>query len=400
MTDARKDKPATLLASAAYFRDAATGGVVTPIYTSTTYARDADYALPHDRLYGRDDNPLFEQAEDILCRLEGGADAALFASGLAAMAAVAATLQAGEQVVLSKQCYFGVRHWLASEAARVGFELVLFDAVEPGGLEKALAKGSESGPTRLVWVESPANPTWEVTDLEAAANLAHGAGAKIIVDATVMTPLLCNPIRLGVDYVMHSATKYLNGHADVIAGALIAAKDDTDWQTIKGVRYRSGGIPGPFEAWLLIRGLRTLDVRLRRCCANAMAIARHFEGNPRIREVMYPGLESHAGHDIAARQWNTEIGYTGMLSLRIDAGDDAASEAAARRMATKTRLFVPATSLGGVESLIEHRKTIEGSDGDVPGDLLRLSAGIEDAGDLIADLEQALASAVKAAQAG
>ncbi len=392
MTDRRSDKPATLLASAAHFRDADTGGIVPPLYASTTYARDANYKLPHDRLYGRDDNPLFEQAEGILCQLEGGADAALFASGLAAMTAVAATLQPGERVVLSKQCYFGVRHWLGSEAARVGFELALFDATETGGLEKALG----DDPARLVWVESPANPTWEVTDLETAASLAHGAGAKIIVDATVLTPLLCNPIALGVDYVMHSATKYLNGHADVIAGALIAAKDDTDWQTIKGVRYRTGGILGPFEAWLLIRGMRTLDVRLRRCCDNAMAIARHFEGNPNIREVMYPGLESHAGHEIALRHWNTGIGFTGMLSLRIKAGSEEESAAVAKRMATRTRLFAPATSLGGVESLIEHRKTIEGPDGEVPGDLLRLSAGIEDAGDLIADLDQALAGALAA----
>lgn len=363
---------------------------MTPVYTSSTYARDEDYELRHDRLYGRDDNPLFEQAEGILCQLEGGADAALFASGLAAMAAVAATLQPGERVVLAKQCYFGVRHWLGEEARRVGFELVMFDTNEPNGLKNALG----DAPARLVWVESPANPTWEVTDLEAAASLAHGAGAKILVDATVMTPLLCNPISLGVDYVMHSATKYLNGHADVVAGALVAAKDDADWQTIKGVRYRSGGILGPFEAWLLIRGMRTLDVRLRRSCANAMAIARHFEADARISEVMYPGLSSHAGHEIAKRQWNTEIGYSGMLSLRINAGGEAESAAAAKRMATKTRLFVPATSLGGVESLIEHRKTIEGPDGDVPGDLLRLSVGIEDEGDLIADLEQALAAAL------
>ncbi|MCH8863090.1 MAG: PLP-dependent transferase [Proteobacteria bacterium] len=392
MTDHHPDKPATLLASAAHFRDAATGGIVPPLYASTTYARDANYELPHDRLYGRDDNPLFEQAENILCQLEGGADAALFASGLAAMTAVAATLQPGERVVLSKQCYFGVRHWLGSEAARVGFELVLFDAGDPGALEKVLG----NDPARLVWCESPANPTWEVTDLEAAATLAHAAGARIIVDATVMTPLLCNPIALGVDYVMHSATKYLNGHADVVAGALIAARDDADWQAIRGMRYRTGGILGPFEAWLLIRGMRTLDVRLRRSCANAMAIARHFEGNPNIREVMYPGLESHAGYEIATRQWNTGIGYTGMLSLRIAAGSDEESAAVAKRMATRTRLFAPATSLGGVESLIEHRKTIEGAGGEVPGDLLRLSAGIEDADDLIADLDQALAGALAA----
>lgn len=378
-------KPATLLASAGHFRDGETGGLVPPIHTSTTYARDAAYALPQGRLYMRDDSPVGEQAEAILAALDGGADAALFSSGLAAMAALAALLGPSDGVVLANQCYFGVRSWLMREAARVGFRLHLFDVNEEGAMERAVEGAAKEGPVRLLWVESPANPTWEVVDIERAAALAHGAGAKLVVDATAASPLICRPLALGADIVMHSATKYLNGHADVVAGALVSAAADDDWAAVKDVRYRSGAILGPFEAWLLIRGLRTLNVRLRACSANALAIARHFEGHKAISHVLYPGLESHSGHAIAVRQWDTGIGFSGMLSFRLSGG-----EAAAHAFALGTRLFQPATSLGGVESLIEHRKAVEEASSPVPADLVRLSVGIEDVGDLIDDLEAAL----------
>jgi cystathionine gamma-synthase len=374
--------PSTWLAKAGFRHDDATGGVTPPVPLSTTYVRDADYELPHGRLYVRDDNPLFEQFEAILARLEGAADAAVFSSGLAAMAAVVATLERGDRVVLAKQCYFGVRNWLLREADRIGFQIELFDLNVDGDLQRAL--GDES--CSLVWVESPANPTWEVVDIGAAAKAAHAAGARLVVDATVTTPLICRPIELGADYVMHSATKFLNGHSDVLAGALACARDDEHWQRICQVRYHAGAVLGPFEAWLLVRGMRTLHVRLERACRNAMAIARHFDGHPSIRRVLYPGLENSPGHAIAREQWDTDVGYTAMLSLCLGRDGDAS-----RRFAASTKIFLPATSLGGVESLIEHRLTVEEGTSDVPEDLVRLSVGIEDADELIGDLEQALA---------
>lgn len=382
MSTEKKSTGATLLAKAGHFLDPTTGGIVPPLHTSSTYARDADYQLRDHRLYGRDNNPGFEQAESILCQLEQGADAALFSSGMAAASALIATLSSTDQVVVSGQCYFGVRHWLEREAERVGFGLRNFVAGDLDDLAKTLSEG----PASLVWVESPANPTWEVTDIEVAATLAHQAGARLLVDATVMTPLICQPIALGADYVMHSATKYLNGHSDVVAGALVCARDDEHWQAIKQVRYHAGAILGTFEAWLLIRGLRTLHLRLRQACQSALAIAVHFDRHPAVKQVLYPGLDQHPGHAIANRQWNTDVGYTGMLSLRLAAG-----EAAARALTLGTRLFVPATSLGGIESLIEHRRAVEGPQSTVPVDLVRISVGIEDTDELITDLDAAIA---------
>jgi cystathionine gamma-synthase len=274
-----------------------------------------------------------------------------------------------------------VRNWLLRESNRVGFELELFDVDREGDLERAL----DARPAALVWVENPANPTWEVVDIAATADAAHAAGARLVVDATVTTPLICRPIELGADYVLHSATKFLNGHSDVLAGALACARADEHWQRIREVRYHAGAVLGPFEAWLLIRGMRTLHVRLERACLNAMAIARHFDGHPSIRMVRYPGLEGSPGHAIAKAQWNTEIGYGAMVSLCLGRDADAS-----RRFAASTRIFLPATSLGGVESLIEHRLTVEEGTSDVPEDLVRLSVGIEDPDELIADLEEAL----------
>jgi cystathionine gamma-synthase len=236
-----------------------------------------------------------------------------------------------------------------------------------------------------VWIETPCNPTWDVIDIAAAAEAAHGAGALLAVDSTVATPVLTRPIELGADLVFHSATKYLNGHGDVLAGVLVTARRDQFWERLHDQRHRAGGVLGAFEAWLLQRGLRTLYLRVGRASDNALAIARHFEGHPKLVAVLYPGLASHPGHGIAQRQMSG--GFGGMLSLRLRGGAETALG-----VAKAVRLFVRATSLGGVESLIEHRASIEGPDSPVPPDLLRLSIGIEDAGDLIADLEQALAT--------
>ncbi|MBT4486307.1 MAG: hypothetical protein HOC72_02145, partial [Rhodospirillaceae bacterium] len=241
------------------------------------------------------------------------------------------------------------------------------------------------GKTKLVWLETPANPTWQITDIKAAANIVHDARARLAVDSTVASPVLTRPIELGADLVVHSASKYLNGHGDVLAGAIVGARDDGFWQRIRAWRRDGGAMLGTLEAWLLQRGMRTLFVRVARCSESALAVASHFQDHPRISHVLYPGLPDHPGHDIAARQM--QGGFGGMLSLRIRGG-----EAAAMAVAAQVKVFKRATSLGGVESLIEHRASIEGPATPVPDDLLRLSIGLENVHDLIADLEAALSN--------
>ena len=239
------------------------------------------------------------------------------------------------------------------------------------------------GKTTLVWIESPVNPTWDVIDIALAADIAHQAGAILAVDGTVASPVTTRALEYGADIVFHSATKYLNGHSDVVAGVLVTAKLDDRWEEIKLVRTLTGGVLGPFEAWLLLRGMRTLFLRFVKASQNALRLAQHFEGHPGLRQVLYPGLESHPGHAIAKRQMIQ--GFGGMLSLLVEGGAEDA-----KRIAGRTRLFVRATSLGGVESLIEHRASSEGPHSEVPQNLLRLSIGIENCQDLINDLEQSL----------
>ena len=247
----------------------------------------------------------------------------------------------------------------------------------------AIEAAIRPGKTRIVWIETPANPLWTVTDIAGAAAIAHAAGALLAVDSTVATPVLTQPIAHGADLVMHSATKYLNGHSDVIAGALATRAADGFWDRIKAVRAQQGGILGTFEAWLLLRGMRTLHLRVAAASRSAQAIAEHFARDPRVEAVLYPGLPDAPGHAIAARQM--QGGFGGMLSLCVKAGEQAAIATAAR-----VALWKRATSLGGVESLIEHRASIEGPGTPCPANLLRLSVGIEDTADLIADLDQAL----------
>ena len=373
--------PETLLAQAMHYLDPANGGIVPPVQFSTTYARDASYEPRAPGVsYGRDKNPTYVIAERVLAALEGGREALVFSSGLAAATALFQTLRPGDHVVAPVVMYHGLRDWLIHFCESWNVAIDYYDAGEPGTLEAAI----EPGRTRMVWVETPANPTWEMTDIAAAARAAHAAGARLGVDSTVATPLLTRPLELGADFVFHSATKYLNGHSDVIAGFLVAGQDDAQWQAVRFQRLFAGAILGPMEAWLLLRGMRTMHLRMQRICESALTIARHFEDHARISKVLYPGLESHPGHAIAASQMHG--GFGGMLSLLVD-GD----AAAARRIATRTRVFVPATSLGGVESLIEHRATVEGPNSPVAPNLLRLSIGIENVADLIEDLEQALA---------
>lgn len=380
MTRRPDQKPETLAARGDGFLCADTGAITPPIHPSTTYARDEHYQRIGQGGYSRDDNPTYTVAEDLLNRLEGGAGAKLFASGMAATCAVFQALAPGDHVVVSDTMYFGTPKWLREWAVRWG---LLVDFVDTTDTE-TLARAVRPGETKLVYIETPANPSWCVTDIAASADIAHGAGAVLAVDNTVASPVLTRPIEHGADLVVHSATKYLNGHSDVVVGAVVTAAEDALWERIGSLRFMAGAVLGPFEAWLLLRGMRTLFVRVRQSCESAMTIARHFENHPKIAQVCYPGLESFPGHDIAAKQMTG--GFSGMLSLRVAGGGPAALD-----LATRCKLFIRATSLGGVESLIEHRATIEGSDSETPEDLLRLSIGLESVEDLIADLEQALA---------
>lgn len=312
-------------------------------------------------------------------RLEGGKDALLFASGMAAAGAVIQSLRPGDHIVVPQVMYWGLRNWMIEFCAHWGIELEQYDPADP----ESLGNTVKAGKTTLVWIETPSNPTWDVIDIEAAAKIAHAAGAIIAIDSTVATPVLTRPIEFGADIVMHSATKYLNGHGDVVAGALIAARKDEFWERICHVRAEGGAILGSFEAWLLQRGMRTLFLRVQNASRSALTIARHFEHHPKLVAVLYPGLENHAGHAIARKQM--QGGFSGMLALRVKGGEQAALE-----VIRKCQVFIRATSLGGVESLVEHRYSIEGAQSPIPKDLIRVSVGAEAVADLIADLEQAL----------
>ncbi len=381
--DDPKLKPATIAAQALGWVDGPTRALILPLYSSTTFERGPDNRYPGGRAYGRDDNPTYDQAEAVLAALEGGAHCLLFASGMAAAVAAFQALDPGDHVVAPRAMYHGLRKWLRDFALRWGLEVEFVATEESEALRGALRPGR----TKLVWIETPANPTWEITDIAAAAGAAHDAGARLAVDSTVATPVLTRPLELGADLVMHAASKYLNGHSDVLAGALVCAREDEYWQRIRALRQTAGAVLGGFDAWLLLRGMRTLYLRVGAACRAARALAEHFQGHPKVVQVLYPGLPDHPGHAIAARQMGGRFG--GMVSLRVAGG-----EAAALGVAARVKVFKRATSLGGTESLIEHRASIEGEGAPVPPDLLRLSLGLEDADDLVADLEQALAGLI------
>ncbi len=383
--DPRRVKPESIAAQALGWVDEHTRAVTPPIHLSSTFVRDPDNQYRSGRVYARADNPAFDQAEAVLCQLEQGAAALLFASGMAAATAVFQALAPGDHVLAPKVMYWSLRHWLLGFASHWGLQVELVDMESPAAVQAAIRPGQ----TRLVWVETPANPLWTVTDIAATAAIAHAAGARLAVDSTVATPVLTQPLALGADIVMHAATKYLGGHSDLIAGALVTRQADDFWQRIRSVRAQGGGTLGSFEAWLLLRGMRTLFLRVRQASASARHIAEHFAVHPQVAAVLYPGLPGGAGHAVAARQMAG--GFGGMLSIRVKGG-----EAAAIATAAQVALWKRATSLGGTESLIEHRASVEGAGTPAPADLLRLSVGLEDADDLIADLTQTLALAQRA----
>jgi cystathionine gamma-synthase len=372
-------KPETIAAQAGGVVDAATGAVVPPIHVATTFVRDADNQYRRGYCYGRSDNATVRQVEDVLTNLEQGQATLMFASGMAAAATAFLALERPAHIVAPTAMYWGLRQWLTEDAPGHGIEATFVDAGDPAALQAA----TRPGKTRLVWIETPSNPLWTITDIAQMAHIAHAAGALLAVDSTVPTPVLSGPIGLGADLVLHSATKYLNGHSDVVAGAIVFAQTGTAFERAARLRTMLGSILGAFEAALLLRGMRTLHVRVRHQCASAMTIARHFRDHPAIMRVLYPGLTTHPGHAIAARQMHGAFG--GMLSMRFKGGESAAIASAAAMQVWKR-----ATSLGGVESLVEHRSSIEGAGSPCPVDLLRFSVGLEDVGDLIADIEQSL----------
>ena len=363
--------------------DPLTRAIVPPLHLSTTYQRDPDNGYSSGFTYARPDNATIREAEDVIAMLEeaqGGA--LLFGSGMAAACAVFCALEPGDHVIAPRVMYWGLRRWLQREGARLSLSVEFVAMEDPQAIRAAMRPGR----TKLVWVETPANPLWTITDIAAAATIAHEGGARLVVDSTIASPIHTRPLMLGADIVMHSATKVLNGHSDVITGVLAFREADAFAERITGIRANWGAILGPFEAYLLLRSLRTLPLRVAAQSASAASLAERLAGHEHVSTVLYPGLETHPGHAIAARQMEGGFGF--MLSIRIAGGEKAAIATAA-----SVRLWKRATSLGGVESLIEHRASVEGEGTPCPPDLLRLSTGIEDPDDLFGDLDAALRAA-------
>ena len=371
----------TLCAQADHHADPISGDVVPALHASTTFARNADGELPAGLRYSRYGNPTVLQAEMLLAKIDGAKEARLFGSGLAATAAVIGTLKKGEHILAPRIMYHGAQDLIRKIAAEHGAEATFFDKADPNALAAALRPE-----TSMVWIESPVNPTWDVIDIKAAADAAHKVGALLFLDATVTPAVTTRALDLGVDIVFQSASKYLNGHSDVLGGGLSTNTIDERWANIIKHRNLEGGVLGAMEAWLLVRGLRTLPMRYRAASANALAIARHFERHELIERVLYPGLESHPGHAVARKQMTD--GFSGMMSILVKGDADFA-----RAVTRNLRVFLGGASLGGVESLVEHRASVEGPNSVVPGNLIRFSVGIENSNDLIQDIEQALEKA-------
>ena len=371
---------ATIAAQAGGYIDAASGGVVPPIQPSTTFARDRSYQPhPTGNIYARDDNDVGRIAEALLAQLDNSETALLFPNGMAAIAAVFRALPGGATVLVQSQIYWGTTKWLREFCARRSVTLIEADLSDIGQAQSLCAQHQPD----LVFIETPSNPWLRTTDIALVAEATHAAGGRLVVDATAATPILTRALDFGADIVMHSATKGINGHSDVLAGVLATnAPADSHWQAIAIDRHDAGAVIGSFEAWLLIRSIRTLPLRVERMSQNAQAVAEFLQSHDAVAQVFYPGLPDFDGHSVAKRQMAG--GFGSLLSFCVKGG-----AVEALRVAGQLNLFHRATSLGGVESLVEHRHTIEPHTG-IPESLLRLSIGIEDVQDLCADLEQAL----------
>jgi cystathionine gamma-synthase len=372
----------TLTVHAGHRPDPATGAVAPPIHLTTTFARDAEGALPHGFIYARADNPTRRELEASLAALEGGETAIAFASGMAATAAVFQSMLPGEHVIAPQDAYYGTARLLREVMAAWGLESTLVDMRDPHAVAQAVRRE-----TRLIWIETPSNPTLAVTDIARVAAIARAAGARCVCDNTWATPILQRPLALGCDGVMHSTTKYLGGHSDLTGGALVLPADDEWAARLRTLQQLGGGVPSAFDCWLLMRGIRSLAWRMRGHCENAARVASFLASHEAVDVVHYPGLAGDPGHAVAARQMER---FGGMVSLEVNGGAEAAL-AVVRRV----KLFTPATSLGGTESLIEHRASVEGPESRTPPGLLRLSIGLEHAEDLVGDLDQALRAATR-----
>jgi cystathionine gamma-synthase len=381
----------TLAVHAGHTVDPATGAVSAPIHLSTTFERDAEGTYSRGFMYTRNNNPNRQALEQGISALEGGAAAAAFASGTGASMSIFQALAPGDHVLAHMDAYYGTSRLLREIFRRWGLDVSFVDMSDLRAVEKALRSK-----TKLAWMETPSNPLLKIVDLVAVAQIVHGAGGICVCDNT-WAPTLQRPFDLGADLVLHSTTKYFGGHCDVLGGIVVSKVEDDFFQRIRSIQYEGGSVPSPFDCWLILRGMRTLPWRMRAHSENAMKIADFLNQHPKVARIHYPGLKSHPRHEIASKQMSmhsanapTTAGrqaklFGGMLSFEVKNERDAAMSVAA-----KTKIFTRATSLGGVESLIEHRASIEGAGTTSPEGLLRLSIGLENADDLIEDLDRAL----------
>ena len=367
----------TLAVHAGHRVDQATGALTQPIHLSTTFERAPDGSFPHGYIYARDANPNRQQLEECLAQLEGGAGAVAFASGSAATAALFQALEPGKHVIAPDDAYYGTTRLLRDHFGKWGLEHTLVDTTNVEAVGAALRPS-----TALVWIETPSNPLIRISDIRALCEVAHAAGAQVAVDNTWCTPVLQRPLELGADLVLHATTKYLGGHSDVVGGAVITRAIDAYFEAVRAIQKEAGAIPSPFDCWLIMRGIRTLPYRMRAHSENAFEVATFLSTHAAVSAVHYPGLPQAAGHAVAKAQMSA---FGGMLSFEVNGG-----RAEALRAAAGVRLFTRATSLGGPESLIEHRASVEGPHTRAPEGLLRCSIGLEHADDLVADLSAAL----------
>jgi len=375
-SEQKKMKIETLAVHAGHDIDPATGAVSAPIHLSTTFERDIEGTYSRGFMYTRNNNPNRQALEQGIAALEGGAGAAAFASGSGATMAIFQALAPGDHILAHVDAYYGTSRLLRDIFLRWGLEADSIDMSDLSAVKKAVRPK-----TKLAWVETPSNPLLKIVDLAAVAKVVQAAGALCVCDNT-WAPVLQRPFDLGADLILHSTTKYFGGHCDVLGGIVVTKTNNEFFQRVRDIQYSGGAVPSPFDCWLILRGMRTLPWRMRAHAENAAKVANFLAQHRQVKLVHYPGLSSHPGHDIAAKQMSM---FGGMLSFEAKGGRDAAIA-----VTVKTKIFTRATSLGGVESLIEHRASIEGPGTTSPEGLLRLSIGLENADDLIEDLDQAL----------
>ena len=373
-------KKETIAVHGSHLKDETAGAIAAPVFLTTTFERALDGTYPKGHMYSRNSNPNRTALEKGLAALEGASRGFAFGSGLAAVNAVFQCLQSGDHILMPEVGYYASYKLAEEILGPWGLEVTQVDMTDLAAVEKAVQKN-----TKLIWAETPANPMLSITDIKGLSAIAKKHGLKLGVDNTLGTPVLQNPIAQGADIVMHATTKYIGGHSDIMGGAVLLKEDDEWAKRIERVQILMGATPNPLDCYLLARGLKTLPLRMREHSANALELAKRLEKHPKVERVHYPGLESHPQHGLAKAQMPQ--GFSGMIALQVKTG-----ETETREMAGKLQIFQQATSLGGVESLVEHRKSIEGPQSTTPGNLLRFSIGLEHVDDLWADLEQALAT--------